>query len=297
MTTSCTVLYCDKYIPISGPIGPLGHTGPTGISGPTGQTGIQGLTGPTGNSGPTGQTGIQGLTGPTGNSGPTGATGTAALLTVLAPTVASDANDIIIDNLNNTVQLEFADGNPLTGNGIVSTTQQNFLGIKLFNQGITVESTLTGSVPQVSNHIFNFNQINFDSGVPSDQVLFRGAIIEGTSSMNLMEFQSFSHLSISKYTPGAGTYPAGLIFLIFPAYANPFNPGAVPVEFAPGGGGRNGTIMVRDGGVVKLGAFHVSPVGYISIGSGLGYFGDADLLPFTANGDNGVYDNTVLYFS
>lgn len=170
-------------------------------------------------------------------------------------------------------------------------------GVKLFDDGIAVESNLTGSVPQISNVMFNFHQINFDYNVVEDQVTYSGAIVPGGASVNVMEFQGVVHISLSKYMPGPGVFPSGVIQVNFPAYANPGFPGALPVEFAPGGGGRNGMLYVRDGGVVKLGAFYVTSVGYLFIGSGLGYNGDADILPFTANGDNGIYDNLLVYFA
>ncbi len=78
-----SVIRCNEYIPIPGPLGQTGATGPTGSNGEngsTGPTGPQGAQGAQGLRGQTGATGIQ------GNTGPIGVTGPAAVSGITGPT-------------------------------------------------------------------------------------------------------------------------------------------------------------------------------------------------------------------
>ena len=79
------------------------------------------MAGQTGPTGPTGANGANGSTGPTGSA--------ASNYTATAAVAATDNNGIIINNTTHQIKLEFADA---THNGIVSTTTQDFNGVKIF---------------------------------------------------------------------------------------------------------------------------------------------------------------------
>lgn len=193
-----------------------------------------------------------------------------------------------------TLSMNAADG---TNPGGVSTGTQHFAGVKLFDNGMSPMNKAddTGdipSVPGVTHVMTNFSFANF----PSPAAIFGGCIVSGSSSIALTDLPGGpSVIGISQYLPGPGIHPAGLITITFPASANPNFPGAMPLEWAPDGDGRSGVCRVLDGGVVKTGAFAVDPNGFLTIGSGQNP--DGSLIFFTADGDNGLFDGTLTYFS
>lgn len=177
--------------------------------------------------------------------------------------------------------------------GVLSTAQQDIGGVKLFNNGLSFSAGLTGSVPVVNNVFTFFKQANFTG---ADAPTFSGCCIAGGPAAAVVSnFQSICTIAIGQYIPGAGTYAAGTIAVAFPASANVANPGAMPTEFAPGII-RQGTILVKDGGVVKVGAFTVDALGFLTIGAGMATSGGGALVNFTVNGDNGVYDQVITFF-
>lgn len=178
-------------------------------------------------------------------------------------------------------------------------------GDSTFIDGIHVQDAPTSAPTLVTSTLTGFFTANFPRDVPSLGVTFTGCIktdvATGTSgpSMRLVRLPgALASAGCSAWTPGAGTYAAGRINAVFPTMANPSNPGALPVEWVPGGGGRWGNVWVKDNGVIVMGAFWISPDGKLSFGAGM----DASVTPsllknFTLNGDNGVYGGTLDFTS
>jgi hypothetical protein len=173
--------------------------------------------------------------------------------------------------------------------GIVTTSPQNFAGTKTFNDGIQFDDAATSSA--VVSKLFNYMyQANFQGPWITS---YSGCVTAGSKEIVATNLQSICTLAFGQYLPGAGTYAAGVINVVFPTAANPTNPGALPVEFVPLVN-RKGIITVVDNGVVKLGSFNISPVGFVTIGTGFDSVGN--LLNFTANGANGLLDSVGTYF-
>lgn len=173
--------------------------------------------------------------------------------------------------------------------GGVSTTTQTFKGTKTFADGLSFDDAPTSAF--VVSKLFNFMyQANFQ-GI--NIVNYTGCVTPGTKEIVATNLQSVASLAFGQFLPGAGVYAAGVINVNFPNSANPGFPGALPTEFVPNTN-RTGIIPVVDNGVVKIGAFKVDSVGFVTVGTGLDNVGN--LLNFTANGANGILDCVGTYF-
>ncbi len=141
----------------------IGQTGPTGVTGPTGRTGPTGITGPTG---------LQGI------------------YTATGPSVATNANGIIIDNSLYTISMAYADA---THSGIMSIASQSFGGTKSFSQ----VNALTLDSPAATLNIgTTASKIKFGSTIVETFMNYSQNIEIGLNTLSLIRGQQTNCVAI-----------------------------------------------------------------------------------------------------
>lgn len=192
-------------------------------------------------------------------------------ITVQAPIVATDNNGLTINNATHVAKLEYADA---THNGILSTTNQNISGTKVFlNNLIVGPNTPSAGVTNIFNtyYLYNLGTVNVTGA------------LTGTFELVVQVVGAVATLMMDKFTNASSV--AGFATVTQ----------KLPSEFRPATvGGRFGTLPILEFGVYGNGGFNVATDGTITIG--IGFDSTGALVPFGFGAGNGGWpDCTVSY--
>ena len=229
------------------------------------------------------------------------ATGTNTGDIVMAPVgVSPNANGAVITPIGGGGQSLALQAAGTAFPGVVTTNNQSFGGIKTIPSGIIINTNVTNSVPVLTNVFSNYYSGNYSQSDADHTVNITGCFTgSATTNVVITRFPGGTNtIAISELFGTVTAQPSGVINLVFPASSNPSFPGAMPVEFAVGAGGRNATVPVIANGVATMGAMYIDPNGYVSIGSGYdpNNLNTTNLLPFQTGQVNGIFDCCVTYF-